>query len=164
MGKVPKFLTLVHLSHLRHFIMKTHLVAVNAFLIKDNKFLLLKRSDPPLIWGPPGGKLEINEDPITGLKREVKEETGLEIEVKMPVTTWFGEFNNKKIFAVDYLCYYQSGKIKLSAEHNSSKWLTLHDLKNNEKDYFVSKSGFKLKDFELAYNIYNEIIYSSNQY
>ena len=57
--------------------MQTHLVAVNAFLLKDDKFLLLKRNDPPLIWGPPGGKLEINEDPVTGLIREVKEETNL---------------------------------------------------------------------------------------
>ena len=137
--------------------MKTHLVAVNAFLLKNNKFLLLKRNDPPLIWGPPGGKLEVNEDPIVGLKRETKEETGLEIEVIMPVTTWFGEFNKKKIFAVDYLCYYKSGKIKLSAEHNSYKWLSLHDLKNNENEYFVSRSGFKLKDFEQAFKIHSSI-------
>ena len=132
----------------------SHLVAVNAFLIKNNKFLLLKRNDPPLIWGPPGGKLGINEDPIKGLKREVKEETGLDIEVNMPVTTWFGNFNNKKIFAVDYLCFYKKGKIKLSAEHDSYKWLFLQELKKNKKEYFVSKSGFKYKDFELTYKIY----------
>jgi len=132
----------------------THLVAVNAFLVKDNKFLLLKRNDPPIIWGPPGGKLEMNENPIKGLKREVNEETGLDIEVKMPVTTWFGAFNDKKIFAVDYLCHFKSGKIILSEEHNSYKWLSLNDLIENSKEYFVSESGFKLKDFELAYNIY----------
>ncbi len=134
----------------------THLVAVNAFLLKDNKFLLLKRNDPPLIWGPPGGKLEVNEDPILGLKREVKEETALDIEVIMPVTTWFGSFNNKKIFAVDYLCYYKKGEIKLSDEHESYKWLSLKELQDNKREYFVSKSGFKLKDFELAYKI-NEV-------
>jgi len=136
----------------------THLVAVNAFLIKDNQFLLLKRNDPPLIWGPPGGKLEINEDPILGLKREVKEETGLIIEVIMPVTTWFGSFNNKEIFAVDYLCSYKSGEIKLSAEHNSYKWISLNDLKINAKKYFVSKSGFKLKNFELAFKVHKELV------
>jgi 8-oxo-dGTP diphosphatase len=135
----------------------THLVAVNAFLLKDNKFLLLKRNDPPLIWGPPGGKLEINEAPIIGLKRETKEETGLEIEVIMPVTTWFGEFNNKKIFAVDYLCQYRSGNIKLSEEHNFYKWLSLQDLINNKNEFFVSKSGFKLKDFELAFKIHENL-------
>lgn len=136
----------------------THLVAVNAFLLKDDKFLLLKRNDPPLIWGPPGGKLEINEDPVTGLNREMKEETGLDIDVKMPVTTWFGEFNNKKILAVDYLCYYRSGEIILSSEHNAFKWLSLMDLTENSSQYFISKSGFKLKDFELAYRIHKSIL------
>jgi len=136
----------------------THLVAVNAFLLKDNKFLLLKRNDLPLIWGPPGGKLQINENPISGLKREVKEETGLNIEVKIPVTTWFGKFNDKKIFAVDYLCNHKSGKIILSEEHNSYKWLSIQDLIENSKEYFVSESGFKLEDFEWAYKIYSSIL------
>lgn len=134
--------------------MQTHLVAVNAFLIKDNKFLLLKRNDPPLIWGPPGGKLELEEDPIPGLKREVKEETNLEIEVLIPVATWFGEYNNKKILAIDYLCRFKSGNLKLSTEHNSYKWLTLQDLIQGENEYFISGSGFKLKDFKLADYIY----------
>ena len=135
----------------------THLIAVNAFLVKENKFLLLKRNDPPLIWGPPGGKLEINEDPILGLIREVKEETDLDIEVIMPVTTWFGEFNGKKILAIDYLCYYEKGEIKLSSEHNSYKWLSLADLQKNKEIYFISKSGFKLKDFQLAWKINNSM-------
>lgn len=138
-------------------LLQTHLVAVNSFLVNDNKFLLLKRNDPPLIWGPPGGKLQINEDPISGLKREVKEETGLNIEVKMPVTTWFGKFNDKKIFAVDYLCHYKSGKILLSEEHNSFKWLSLKNLKDSENKYFIMKSGFKLKHFELAFNIHKKL-------
>lgn len=133
----------------------SHLVAVNAFLLKNSRFLLLQRNDPPLIWGPPGGKLEKNEDPILGLKREVKEETNLDIKVKMPVTTWFGKFNGKKIFAVDYLCYYVSGEIKLSDEHNSYRWLTLQELREGENIYFISESGFKLTDFELAWKIYS---------
>lgn len=136
----------------------THLVAVNAFLVKDDQFLLLKRNDPPLIWGPPGGKLDINEDPILGLKREVKEETALDIEVIIPVTTWFGEFNGKKILTIDYLCYYKKGVIKLSSEHNSFKWLSLQELHENESEYSISKSGFKLKDFELAWKIYSALL------
>jgi ADP-ribose pyrophosphatase YjhB (NUDIX family) len=136
----------------------THLVAVNAFLLKEEKFLLLKRIDPPLIWGPPGGKLGINEDPITGLKREVKEETDLEIEVYMPITTWFGSFNNKKIFAVDYLCHYRKGLIKLSNEHDSFRWLSLKELQDKKREYFSSKFGFKFKDFKLAWTIYNSFI------
>jgi 8-oxo-dGTP diphosphatase len=133
----------------------THLVAVNAFLLKDDTFLLLKRNEAPLIWGPPGGKLKVNEDPIEGLIREVIEETALAIEVIMPVTSWFGNFNNSKIFAVDYLCYYKNGTIELSNEHESYKWLSMQELQENVGKYFGTKSGFKLKDFELAWKINN---------
>ena len=42
----------------------THCVAVNSYLIRDNQFLLLKRANQPLIWGPPGGRLLSNEDPV----------------------------------------------------------------------------------------------------
>ena len=62
------------------------------------------------------------------------------------------------IFAVDYLCYYLTGEIKLSEEHNSYRWLTLQELQNDEKEYFISESGFKLKDFEMAWKIYLKIL------
>ena len=45
----------------------THRVAVNAFVIYKETFLLLKRANEPFIWGPPGGRLHIDEDPIRGL-------------------------------------------------------------------------------------------------
>lgn len=50
----------------------------------DNKFLLLKRADDSKIWQPNkwalvGGGVEKGESPETACKREVKEETGLEI-------------------------------------------------------------------------------------
>lgn len=40
----------------------THRIAVNAFLIHEDRFLLLKRAQKPFIWGPPGGKLQIDYD------------------------------------------------------------------------------------------------------
>jgi len=55
-------------------------LAVKAFIIKDGKALLLKRrlndEHKPGTWDIPGGRLEAGEDPISGLRREVKEEAG----------------------------------------------------------------------------------------
>ena len=50
--------------------------AVYGIIIKRNKILLLPVSDK---YALPGGSIEIGEDHIEALKREIKEETGLTI-------------------------------------------------------------------------------------
>jgi ADP-ribose pyrophosphatase YjhB (NUDIX family) len=119
--------------------------------------LLLKRANPPLIWGPPGGKLKINENPVDGLKREVYEETGFVIKILLPVTTWFGKFNNRNILSIDYLCQYEAGQIKLSDEHEKYKWLSIKDLEDNQNLYFNLSNGFQFKDYCFAWNVYQKI-------
>jgi 8-oxo-dGTP diphosphatase len=132
----------------------THRVAVNAFLLNKNTFLLLKRAQEPLIWGPPGGKMMVDEDPVLGLKREVHEETGLDIMVFQPVTTWFGHFNDFALLSIDYLCTCTSKSITLSDEHIDFRWLSIENLRNHQELYFSSVLGFKLSDYELAWKTY----------
>jgi 8-oxo-dGTP diphosphatase len=53
-------------------------LAINVYVIKDNKILLGKRKKTGNgFWGLPGGHLEFGESPIEGAKRELEEETGL---------------------------------------------------------------------------------------
>lgn len=132
----------------------THRLAVNAFLIHEEKFLLLKRANKPYIWGPPGGKLRIDEDPIHGLKREVLEETGLQILVFQPVTTWFGSFNGVPLLSIDYLCSSKQNRVSLSNEHSDYRWLTIDDLSRYENIYFSYNFGFKHSDYILAWQTY----------
>ena len=59
--------------------------AVAIIVNNDNKILLLKRSDDPKIWQPSkwalvGGGIEKGEKPEEAVKREIKEEIGLEID------------------------------------------------------------------------------------
>src|SRR3989344_5432691 len=53
-------------------------------LNSEGKLLTIRRSETapagPLHWDLPGGDLDYGEDPIQGIVREVKEETGLIIE------------------------------------------------------------------------------------
>ncbi len=56
-----------------------HFVAT-ALMVRDDHILLIHHKKIGL-WLPPGGHIETWEDPIAALRREVREETGLEIEI-----------------------------------------------------------------------------------
>lgn len=105
-------------------------IGQKAFIEKKGELLILY--DPLMGLDLPGGKIKEGElDFCASLKREVKEETGLTIKVLEPFYTWFytipknSNHRNagKKIFHVGYTCTYQSGKIKLSKEHNRYEWI-----------------------------------------
>ena len=53
-------------------------ISVKGIVIDDQGRILLSREDNGM-WEMLGGGLDHDEDPITGLKREVMEETGLEV-------------------------------------------------------------------------------------
>ena len=50
---------------------------------QDERVLLIRRGKPPAagFWHVPGGKLEAGESLVEGVRREVKEETGLDVNI-----------------------------------------------------------------------------------
>ena len=59
------------------------IVGVGAVIVQDGKVLVVKRKYEPLAgrWSLPGGTLELGETLEEGVAREMREETGLEVEV-----------------------------------------------------------------------------------
>jgi ADP-ribose pyrophosphatase YjhB (NUDIX family) len=55
-------------------------VAVSAAIIRDTRFLLVRRARPPHLYTLPGGVVETGETLAEAVKRETVEETGLTIE------------------------------------------------------------------------------------
>jgi 8-oxo-dGTP pyrophosphatase MutT (NUDIX family) len=53
--------------------------SVGALIKKDNKYLLIDRVKPPLGFAGLAGHIDEGEKPEEALKREVKEESGLEV-------------------------------------------------------------------------------------
>ncbi len=64
--------------------MPNHLIAdipVKALIRKDDKILLIQQADGKEDWCLPGGRLNNGEQPREGLRREILEEIGAEIEI-----------------------------------------------------------------------------------
>jgi ADP-ribose pyrophosphatase YjhB (NUDIX family) len=64
---------------------------VGAVIVNGGRVLLIRRGRPPQAghWAIPGGKVRLGETMTAAVKREVMEETGLEVEVGDVV--WAGE-------------------------------------------------------------------------
>ncbi|MBN2364610.1 MAG: NUDIX domain-containing protein [Calditrichaeota bacterium] len=126
---------------------RTHRLAVNSYILKGDVFLLLKRVSEPRIWTPPGGRLEKDENPLEGLKREVLEETSLSIDILMPANIWFGKWQEIPLLSIDFLTVYRSGNVRLSEEHSEYCWVTLEEMQCRELIPRHSDMGFELKNF-----------------
>ncbi len=124
-------------------------VGQKALIEKDGEVLVLH--DPIEGLDFPGGKIQEGEAKdgdasslIKSLKREVREESGLEIEVGDPFVVWYHEFPKghrnypKVVYLVAFKCKYVSGEVQLSDEHNKFKWVDKNNYKevDDGSDYF----------------------------
>lgn len=104
-------------------------IAVKAFIVdNEGQLLIVKRADDdphrPGMWEIPGGRLNPGEDPSLGLRREVKEETNLLVEVLDPLAvSHFAREDKQIITLITFVCKPISGKVKISEEHSDYKWV-----------------------------------------
>lgn len=122
----------------------------SAAIIQDtrtNKILLLKRSDysglETDLWEIPCGRIAQHEDLIIGLKREIKEETGItDIQVGSVLNTWHsyrGEKSSEnEVIGITFYCESTESNVKLSPEHSTYQWVT-----PEEAEILIGNSGTK---------------------
>ena len=81
---------------------------VGAVVFDDHgRLLLVKRANPPAQgrWSLPGGRQESNETALEGVVREVREETGIRVEVTREVGTIHREAPSGDTYVIrDFLC------------------------------------------------------------
>lgn len=123
-------------------------ITSTAIIHKDGKYLILQRSKDkkafPLRWTVPGGGLELEDyvdTPKTtpeawyfvlakSLKREIKEETGLEVgELKYLLDLTFLRPDGTPVLTLSYYCDWKSGEVKLNEENVDFKWITPEEAK-----------------------------------
>jgi nucleoside triphosphatase len=101
----------------------------------DGKIFLMKSHKMKGRFTVPGGHIELGERIEDALKREIKEETGLNIfEIKFICVQEFifdNAFWKKKHFIfLDYICKTDSSKVELNSESQEYIWSTLEEALN----------------------------------
>jgi 8-oxo-dGTP diphosphatase len=116
----------------------------------EDKILVTQRSKKmklPLKWEFPGGKLEENESEIDCIKREIKEEINIEIEVLRKLSNSIYDYGTFKINLIPFISKHILGKIKLT-EHSDYKLLEKTELLSldwAEADLPIVKEFLKLE-------------------
>jgi 8-oxo-dGTP diphosphatase len=114
---------------------KPYGLAVRA-LIRDarGRCLLLRRSQAnrrfARLWEWPGGKCEPGEPFDTALRREVREETGLEIDLLGVVGASGFELPEVRVAVLCLEAKPIGGEVCLSLEHDEFAWVTLGEIAN----------------------------------
>lgn len=100
-----------------------HSVSVTGVVFNDQGEVLAIQRDDDRRWVPPGGILELDEDPRDGVVREVWEETG----VKVRPVKLIGIYKNMPLGVVSIAieCALESGNPTASDEAVSAQWITL---------------------------------------
>jgi 8-oxo-dGTP diphosphatase len=127
-----------------------------AFLHKDNKVFIAKRAETkkflPGKYELPGGHVEFGEELEAGLKREFKEEFGVEITVDDPFFAFTYTNTDKQSHSVEIIYFAtlkdETQQIKLNPnDHSEYKWLSESEislLPSNDHETQAIVKGFKL--------------------
>jgi 8-oxo-dGTP diphosphatase len=112
------------------------LVGVGAVIIEDNRALLIRRGQPPLLgeWSLPGGVLECGEALRDAVIREAREETGLTVEVgemlgvyERVIRADDGRVRYHYVL-IDYLCRRVAGELKAGSDAADAGWFRREEL------------------------------------
>jgi 8-oxo-dGTP diphosphatase len=109
--------------------MKTVIVTA-ALIIEQGKILVTQRkkdSSHGLLWEFPGGKVKEGEEPRGALRRELKEELDVEVEVGMIFDAVFYSYPEYPILLLVYRCRIEKGSLKPIGCHDL-RWVNLREL------------------------------------
>lgn len=103
-------------------------------IIEDKRILLLRRRDNGK-WTMPGGTLEFGETLTACALREIKEETGLEIEIADIIGTYtdpdvrieYSDGEVRREFTIVYAGAVKGGRVSLDEESSAYQWVDLSD-------------------------------------
>jgi 8-oxo-dGTP diphosphatase len=111
-------------------------VGVGAVVVRDGKALVIKRAHEPRKgeWSLPGGLLELGESLQDAVRREIKEETSLDIDVG-PIIETFDRVHRDDhgkiryhFVIVDFVCWANGGDAVPGSDADGVAWVTAAEI------------------------------------
>ena len=112
------------------------IVGVGAVIVDGDRVLLVRRGHEPLKgeWSIPGGAVEVGETLAAAVAREVREETGLDVDVGPMVDVFDrigfdGEGHPRYHYVlIDFACRPTGGTLACASDAVDARWVSLADL------------------------------------
>lgn len=135
---------------------KKPLVGVGATVFRNDQVLLIRRGNPPLYgdWSLPGGRVKEGEDLKKALRREIREECSIDIEVGDLITEFEYIERDRRdrvkyhYVVFDFKAQYVRGKLVRASDALEVRWVPLEQLKEFEvtdKVREVIQEGAKMR-------------------
>src|SRR5215210_2776370 len=111
-------------------------VGVGAVVVRDGRALIIKRAHEPRKgeWSLPGGLLELGESLADAARREIKEETSLDIVVG-PIIETFDRVHRDDhgriryhFVIVDFVCWSDRGEAVPGSDADGVAWVSAHEI------------------------------------
>ncbi len=121
---------------------------------KQKQILLIQRNQPPAMgfWSIPGGKLEAGESLVEACQREIKEETGLDTEIRNIVAVVERRVEGFHYVIIDYLALLVDEENMEPIAHSDvseARWVSLEHLGDYELVEGLAEIILR------TYNVYN---------
>lgn len=127
-------------------------VGVGAVIVREGKALIVRRAHEPRKgeWSLPGGMLDLGESLEDAVRREVKEETGLDVELG-PIIETFDRVHRDAdgriryhFVIIDYVCWPLGGQASAGSDAEAIAWVAADEIdgyKVNEHAAAVLRRG-----------------------
>ena len=112
------------------------IIGVGGIIFREDQVLLIKRGMEPSLgqWSIPGGAVHVGETLEEAVRREVLEETHLEVEVltlAKVLDRIFHDPEGRVVYhyvLVDFLCRCKAGELKSDTDAQDARFVSLQDL------------------------------------